>query len=110
MALVSIADIVEARLGSHEKYHPAAETESASNGRLIVIMADSADSLSESAPSFAESKYMVSKLNYVLNGYIVENVPDTVLKEILNSDQVKAVYEVRTVSFVYTGKIHFSEC
>ena len=97
VVLTNIAAPVNARIGSHPKYYPAPETEAAAltNGRLLVIMAENAGVLTESAPSFVESMYMVSKLDFVFNGYIVENVPDKVLKEILRSDQVKAVYEVR---------------
>ena len=93
MAVVAnnVGFVVEARIGSHKKYHAVAETESASNGRLIVIMADDfAGSLSESVPSFLESKYMVSRVEYALNGYIVENVPERVLEEILDSKDVRA--------------------
>ena len=96
VVVTNIAAPVNARLGSHPKYHPASETEvgALASKRLLVIMTESAGGLTESAPSFVESKYMVSKLEFVFNGYIVENVPDKVLKEILSSDQVKAVYEV----------------
>ena len=95
---IAVAD-ASSSIKSHEKYHSLDDTESASNGRLIVIMGDGAGSLSESAPSFAESKYMVAKLDYVFNGYIVENVPERVLEEVLDSNQVKAVYEVGSFFF-----------
>ena len=48
---------VKARLiGSHDKYHPFSDTESAlTNGRLLAMMAQNAGVLTESAPSFVES-------------------------------------------------------
>ncbi|CAB9525681.1 Subtilisin-like protease 1 (Fragment) [Seminavis robusta] len=81
----------EAKIQSHPKLTPALAGESTGDDTYIVLLTPGVSSLSE--VSGMDNRYIKYRYDAVLNGYALKGVPDEVMKEILDSDSVRAVYE-----------------
>jgi hypothetical protein len=77
-----------AKIDLHEKLFL---TEEAVDGSYIVLLKDDVSSLS-TIPEYNDG-YMTFRYDAVLNGYALKGVPDSVMKGILESSLVEAVYE-----------------
>jgi hypothetical protein len=77
-----------AQIENHEKFFASEESVA---GSYIVVLNDNASSLS-SVSGFSDS-YIKFRYDAVLNGYALQDIPEYVLAEILESSLVEAVYE-----------------